>query len=71
MTDKSNHNPYEIIIEKMKEYPAGIPMRDGKVSPAFEEYIKLLFTPEEAEIAQHLEIRPLPVEVIAQRIGKS
>ena len=70
MTEKSNHNPYEVIIEKMKEYPAGIPMRDGKVSPAFEEYIKLLFTPEEAEIAQHLEIRPLPVEVIAQRIGK-
>ena len=38
MADKINHNPYEVIIEKMKEYPAGIPMRDGQVSPAFEEY---------------------------------
>jgi len=64
-------NPYEVIIEKMREYPPGVPMRDGEVSPAFREYIELLFTPEEAEIAQHLEIRPLPVEEIAKRIGKS
>ncbi len=71
MTERMLDNPYAVIIEKMKEYPSGIPMKDGKVSPAFAEYIELLFEPEEAEIAQHLEIIPLPVEVIAQRVGKS
>ena len=71
MTERKSNNPYKVIIEKMKEYPAGIPMKDDEVSPAFEAYIKLLFTPAEAEIAQHLEIRPLPVKEIARRIGKS
>ena len=70
MTETMLDNPYEVIIEKMKEYPSGVPMRNGEVSPAFVEYIKLLFTPEEAEIAQHLEIRPLPAGEVAQRIGK-
>ncbi len=70
MTVQKNNDPYETILEKMKEYPTGIPMKDGKVSEAFEEYIKLLFTPEEAEIAQHLEIMPLPVNEIAKRVGK-
>ena len=42
-------NPYNIILETMSQYPTGIPMRDGKVSPAFREYIELLFTPEEAK----------------------
>ena len=70
MTVQKNNDPYETILEKMKEYPTGIPMKDGKVSEAFEEYIKLLFTPEEAEIAQHLEIMPLPVNEIAKRAGK-
>lgn len=64
-------SPYDVIIDKMKEYAPGVPMRDGEVSPAFREYMKLLFTPEEAEVMQHLEIRPLPVEEIAKRIGKS
>ena len=71
MTEQKPNNPYDVIIDKMKEYPPGIPMRDGEVSPAFREYIILLITPEEAEIAQHLDIRPLPVEEIAERIGKS
>lgn len=71
MTEQGKKDPYRIIIEKMKEYPPGVPMREGKVSPAFEEYIKLLFTPEEAEIARHLEIRPLPAGEIARRAGKT
>lgn len=64
-------NAYEVIIEKMREYPNDIPLdEDGKVSNAFREYIKLFFTPEEAEIAQHLEIRPLSIREIGKRIGK-
>jgi len=71
MAAQKNNDAYEIIFEKMKEYPTGIPMKDGEVSEAFRKYIKLLFTPEEAEIARHLEIMPLPVSEIAKRIEKN
>ena len=64
-------DPYDVIIKKMEEYPTGIPMINGKVSEHFKKYIKLLFTPEEAQIAQVLEIRPLPTKEIARRLGKS
>ncbi|MFO8019049.1 MAG: 4Fe-4S binding protein [Promethearchaeia archaeon] len=64
-------SPYDVIIDKMKEYPNDIPRdEEGNVSEAFKEYIKLFFTPEEAEIAQHLEIMPLSVRKIAERLGK-
>jgi len=54
----------------MRNYPSDIPLIDGKISDSFREYIQLLFTPEEAEIAQHLETRPLPAGKIAKRINK-
>jgi len=64
-------DPYEVIITKMREYPNDIPIdKDGNVSEAFKEYIRLLFTPEEAEIAQYLDVKPLRLREIAQRIGK-
>ena len=63
-------NPYEKILEKMREYPNDIPITEGNISEAFREYIKLLFTPEEAEVAQHLEVKPLSVGQIAKRMGK-
>lgn len=64
-------NAYNVILEKMREYPNDIPLDDdGNISSAFREYIKLMFTPEEAEIVQHLDIKPLTVNVIAKRIGK-
>ncbi|HDZ17848.1 MAG TPA: hypothetical protein ENH75_06135 [archaeon] len=63
-------NAYNVILEKMREYPNDIPLDDdGNISSAFREYIKLMFTPEEAEIVQHLDIKPLTVNVIAKRIG--
>lgn len=68
---EGNNDPYEVILEKMREYPSDIPMKNGKISEAFRAYIKLLFTPEEAEIAQHLETMPLPLSEICKRIGKS
>jgi len=64
-------DPYEIIISKMREYPNDIPVdKDGNASDAFIEYIKLMFTPEEAEIAQHLDIKPLSLREISKRLGK-
>jgi ferredoxin/DNA-binding Lrp family transcriptional regulator len=70
MNSTEAKDPYEVILEKMREYPNDIPITEGKISDAFREYIKLLFTPEEAEVAQHLEVRPLSVNQIAKRIGK-
>ena len=57
MTTKTD--VYDVILEKMREYPNDIPLDDsGNISSAFREYIKLMFTPEEAEIVQHLDIKP-------------
>ncbi|TFG05952.1 MAG: 4Fe-4S dicluster domain-containing protein [Promethearchaeota archaeon] len=65
-------DPYDVIIKKMREYPNDIPVDEtGNVSEAFKEYLKLFFTPEEAKVAQHLEIMPLSVNEIAKRMGKS
>ena len=69
MTDQENENPYDKIIENMREYPQGIPESNGRVSEAFREFIELLFTPEEAEIAQYLGIKPQPVRILAKKIG--
>ena len=71
ITSAEPEDPYEIILRKMRRYPSDIPIIEGKTSDAFREYIKLLFTPEEAKIAQHLETRPLSAGAIAKRIGKS
>ncbi|MHA2401138.1 MAG: hypothetical protein ACXADU_19910, partial [Promethearchaeota archaeon] len=64
-------DPYKIIISKMREYPNDIPVdKDGNVSEAFIKYIKLMFTPEEAEIAQYLDIKPISLREIAKRLRK-
>ena len=63
-------DPYEKILQNMREYPNEIPMVEGKISEAFREFIKIMFTPAEAEIAQHLEVTPLSIRKISQRIGK-
>ncbi len=64
-------DPYEVILKKMREYPNDIPVNtNGNISEAFREYIKLMFTPVEAEIAQHLEIKTQNIYEIAKRIGK-
>ena len=64
-------NAFDVILEKMREYPNDVPLDDdGNISSAFRDYIKLMFTPEEAEIVQHLDIKPLSINEIAKRIGK-
>jgi DNA-binding MarR family transcriptional regulator len=67
---RKSNDPYEVILEKMREYPNDIPTIEGKISEAFKEYIQLLFTPEEAEIAQYLDVKPLRLREIANLIGK-
>jgi len=68
MSPAQNTDPYDRIIENMRTYPNDIPMVNGEVSQAFREYIQLLFTPEEAEIAQYLRVKPAPSRKIAQKI---
>jgi len=53
MTTEEIIDPYKRILQNMREYPNDIPIVDGDISEAFKAYIKLLFTPEEAEVAQH------------------
>jgi len=67
---KEIKDPYEKILQNMREYPNDIPISNGKISEAFREFIKLLFTPEEAEIVQYLTIRPQSVRRISNKIGK-
>ncbi|MHA1147947.1 MAG: ATP-binding protein [Promethearchaeota archaeon] len=65
----TTEDPYEIIISKMREYPNDVPLdKDGNVSGAFRKYVKLFFTPEEAEVVQHLEVRPLGLREISKRL---
>ena len=71
-TVEDKNDPYEKIIETMKkEYVNSIPLVDGDVSESFREFIKMLFTPEEAEVAQYLTTRPQGAGKIAKKIGKS
>ena len=47
MTIEEIGDPYEKILQNMREYPSDIPIKNGKISEAFREFIILLFTPEE------------------------
>ncbi|MHA2257836.1 MAG: 4Fe-4S binding protein [Promethearchaeota archaeon] len=63
-------DPYERILHNMREYPNDIPIIKGKISEAFREFITLLFNPEEAEIAQHLTVKPQSIGMISKKMGK-
>jgi len=71
MTAEEITDPYDIILQNMREYPNDIPIVDGNVSEAFRAFIKLLFTPEEAEVAQYLTVKPQSINQIAKKIGIS
>ena len=70
MSSDQTLDPYEKILQNMREYPNDIPITNGKISEAFREFIKLLFTPEEAEIAQYLTVRPQTIGMISSKLGK-
>ncbi len=64
-------DPYEVIISKLREYPNDVPVdKNGNVSEEFRQYVKLYFTPEEADFVQHLEVKPLSARELAKRSGK-
>jgi len=44
------------IANNLDKHAAGVPKSNSKISPAFMDYLKLLYTPEEAELVQHLKI---------------
>jgi ferredoxin len=71
MASEQISDPYENILHNMREYPNDIPISEGKISESFREFIKLLFTPEEAEIAQHLTVKPRSIRSISKKLGKS
>ncbi|MBY8988105.1 MAG: 4Fe-4S binding protein [Candidatus Lokiarchaeota archaeon] len=71
MTVEEITDPYERILQNMREYPNDIPIVDGIISESFKAYIKLLFTPEEAEVAQYLTVKPQSISRIARKTGKS
>ncbi|MBW1818417.1 MAG: 4Fe-4S binding protein [Deltaproteobacteria bacterium] len=58
------------IAEAVDRGLQGAPKVDGQISASFIEFIKLIYTPEEAEIVQHLEIFP-HVKTTAEVAGAS
>ena len=55
---------YERLREILDAHPSGAPK-----SKAFDEILRFLFTPEEAEIAVHMSFAPKPVDDIASAAG--
>lgn len=51
-------SPYRKLAKKLNMNMMGVPKRDGDFSPAFLEYLELLFLPEEAEIASYVAVDP-------------
>jgi len=63
---------YTRVAEKLDMNTTGAPKKDGEFSPAFIEYLKILFTPEEAEVAAFLSVGPkrLTAEEVAGRADR-
>jgi Pyruvate/2-oxoacid:ferredoxin oxidoreductase delta subunit len=63
---------YIRIAEKLAQSGQGAPTKDGRPSPAFVEFLKLIYTPEEAEVVQFLENFPafMTNEQVAEAAGR-
>lgn len=63
---------YKKLAERIDTNITGAPKKDGDYSPAFLEYLKLLYTPEEAEVASFLSVAPrrLTAEDVAEKAGR-
>ncbi len=63
---------YKKLAERIDMNITGVPKKGGDYSPAFLEYLELLFTPEEAEVASFLSVTPhrVTAEDIAERAGR-
>jgi Pyruvate/2-oxoacid:ferredoxin oxidoreductase delta subunit len=49
---------YVKLAERLDMNIRGVPKKDGEFSPAFMEYLKIIFTSEEAEVASFLSVEP-------------
>ncbi|UCD58549.1 MAG: 4Fe-4S dicluster domain-containing protein [Candidatus Hydrogenedentota bacterium] len=50
---------YTEIAQALKMNPLGIPMTGGEISQAFIDFLKLIYTHEEAEVVKHLNVYPM------------
>lgn len=64
--------PYYRIAEGLDKNPTGAPKLGDEFSPAFIALLKILYTPEEAEIIQHLKVfdKFTTIEQVAEITGK-
>lgn len=60
------------LAERLDMNIRGVPKKAGKFSPAFMEYLQIIFTPEEAEVASFLSVEPhlRSAEEVAERSGR-
>jgi ferredoxin len=67
-----HESPHRKLAEKLDTNIMGIPKKDGDFSPAFMEYLELLYTPEEAELASFLPVDPgrMTAEELAEKAGR-
>jgi ferredoxin len=72
MEDTMQESPYRKLAEKLDTNIMGAPKREGDFSPAFMEYLELLYTPEEAELAAFLPTDPgrMTAEQIAEEAAR-
>ncbi|MEW5980172.1 MAG: 4Fe-4S dicluster domain-containing protein [Acidobacteriota bacterium] len=63
---------YRRLAEKFDMFVTGAPKRGGDFSPAFLNYLGILFTPDEAELAAFLSVAPqqMTAEEVAQKSGR-
>jgi len=63
---------YVKLAERLDMNITGVPKKDGGFSQAFLEYLEILFTPEEAEVASFLSVAPvrLTAEEVAEKSGR-
>jgi len=63
---------YVLIAQKIDESALGAPKSGNEYSPAFIEYLKLLYTPEEAEVVRYLKMpnKFTPASELARLSGK-
>jgi hypothetical protein len=63
---------YTKLAERLDMNITGIPKKDGAPSPAFLEYLELLYTPEEAAVAVFLSVAPnfMSPEDVAEKAGR-
>ncbi|MBI5117997.1 4Fe-4S dicluster domain-containing protein [Candidatus Poribacteria bacterium] len=65
-------SPFRKLAERFDMNLTGMPKKDGDFSPSFLQYLEILFTPEEAEVASFLSAEPkrLTAEEVAEKAGR-